>query len=252
MNQRSIRSSGDAARVLLFSMRNIAHHVARCHSYEFEDVICRCEHVDVIGPAAPSGGGNRIGRYVKSVLRGRVGRLDGEFRAGHAYELFFAYCHSVRDLRYVERVEGLYGGCRRRACVIGELWPHMIPNLRASLRMLSTFDCLFSNLESSVDAIQDVTGRPCYFLPFGVDALLFCPYPKNPPRTIDVYNMGRRHEDEHRVLMAQADCGEIFYVVRHGRGLFRARRSRASGPARQLHQAQPLFHRLSGEIQSTS
>ena len=178
VNHTSSRSSGDIARVLLFSMRNIRHHVARCQSYEFEDVICSCETADVIAPAPPRGG--RVGRYVKSIFDGNRPRIDGAIRVDHEYELFFAYCSNVQDLRYVNLIEGLHDRCRRRVCVIGELWPHMLSESRAHLHVLRNFDCIFSNLESSVDAIQDITGRPCYFLPSAVDALLFCPSPEEP------------------------------------------------------------------------
>ena len=81
-----------------------------------------------------------------------------------------------------------------------------------ALKALRNFDQIFSTLSSSVDLIAEATGRPCHFLPLGIDALRFCPFPEKPGRSIDVYNMGRRAKEEHQALLACAERGEMFYV----------------------------------------
>jgi len=211
----SPRSSGTPehpARVLIFSMRNITHHVARCSGYEFEDVVCSCETADIIAPLPSRNSGYNLGRYVKALFGQEPRPINGDLRVDKEYELFFVYCPRDWDLRYVKLIEGLRDKCRRMVCVIGELWPTMIANSEANLRFLRNFDCIFSGLESSVGEIQAITGRPCYFIPWGVDALLFSPYPEDAARTIDVFNMGRRHEGLHRSLMARAAAGKFFYL----------------------------------------
>jgi hypothetical protein len=128
------------------------------------------------------------------------------------YELFFAFCPNSWDLQHLELIEGLRDKCRRLVCVIGEVWPSMLSKSRKSLRVLRDFDDIYSTLQSSIDTIQAFTGQPCHFLPLAADALAFCPYPNTPARTIDVYNIGRRHEAMHQALLARADRGEMFYV----------------------------------------
>jgi len=147
-----------------------------------------------------------------STLRGNAPRLDGPIRVDREYELFFAFCSNPADLRYLSLVEGLHDRCRHTVCVIGEFWASGVAAHRRGLEALRKFDCTFSNLASSVAAIQDATGRPCHSLPLGIDALLFSPYPTDPSRSIDVYNMGRRHETMHQELLSQSERGEIFYI----------------------------------------
>jgi Glycosyl transferases group 1 len=128
------------------------------------------------------------------------------------YDLFFAFCLNPHDLRCLKHIKGLRDQCRRLICVIGELWPARMTECSADLKALQNFDQIFSTLHSSVDLIAEATGRPCHFLPLGIDALRFCPLPDNPARTIDVYSIGRRAEDEHRALLATAERGKMFYA----------------------------------------
>jgi Glycosyl transferases group 1 len=203
----------ETARVLLFSMRNIERHVSRCGGYEFEEVICSCDEADMVAPFPDRPRGNsRIARRISRLLSESGWPIGREMRVSTEYDLFFAFCLSPRDLRYLKRLNGVHHRCRRSVCVIGELWPSRMSEFSKHLQVLRGFDQIFSNLQSSVDLIAQSTGRPCRFLPLGIDALRFCPFPENPTRNIDVFNMGRRVEDEHRALLASAESGEIFYV----------------------------------------
>jgi Glycosyl transferases group 1 len=192
-------------------MRNIARHVARCGDYEFEDVISGCDDADVIAPHPAPPVDNRIVREVDRIL-GRERLIDGAVRADEKYDLFFVFCRNAFDLRFVNRIEGLHENCRQAVCVISELWPSKISEVREHLKVLGRFDHVFANLQTSVGPIEKATGRPCHFLPLGVDALRFAPFPNSPARNIDVYSMGRRPAEEHRALLASAERGEMFYV----------------------------------------
>jgi len=198
--------------VLLFSMRNLTRHVSRCGGYEFEDVICDCDEVDMLAPVARPRGKNRITRSIGAILWERARPFDREIRVAKEYDLFFAFCLNPHDLRHLKHIKGLHDRCRRSVCVIGEIWPSRMAECSGVLKALRDFDQIFSTLHSSVDLIAESTGRPCHFLPLGIDALRFCPFPDNPERSIDVYNMGRRAPDEHRALLACAERGTMFYV----------------------------------------
>src|SRR5262245_8310698 len=210
---RAHHSLQGSARVLLFSMRNLTHHVSRCGGYEFEDVICDSDDVDMLAPVAyQPRGNNRIARRIDAFLWEKGWACNHEIRVVKEYDLFFAFCLNPNDLRYLKRIKGLHDGCRRSVCVIGELWPARMAEYSDALDALLGFDQIFSNLHSSVELIAKATGRPCHFLPLGIDALRFCPFPDNPPRTIDVYSIGRRAADEHRALLGCAERGKMFYV----------------------------------------
>jgi hypothetical protein len=198
--------------VLLFSLRKLTRHVSRCGGYEFEDVICDCDEVDMLAPVARPRGRNRITRSVGAILWERARPFDREIRVAKEYDLFFAFCLNPHDLRHLKHIKGLHDRCRRSVCVIGEIWPARMAECSGVLKALRDFDQIFSNLHSSVDLIAESTGRPCHFMPLGIDALRFCPFPENPERSIDVYNMGRRAPDEHRALLACAERGTMFYV----------------------------------------
>lgn len=203
----------DPARVLLVSMRNMARHVSRCGGYEFEDTIAASDHVDVVAPIAiRRWDQHRLTRYVSQLLGVDERLANVEATADAGYDLFFAMCLDPRDLRYMPRLTPLRARCRQSVCVVGELWLSQLREFGPYLDQLKDFDLLFTNIQSAAEAIQAWTGRPCHYLPLGVDAVRFCPFPGNAPRSIDVYSIGRRIEDEHRVLEACADRGELFYI----------------------------------------
>lgn len=194
-------------------MRNVTRHVSRCSGYEFEDVITRCDNVDLVAPSPPKNDKrNRIGRYIESLVAKDKVRIDHDVIVDKEYDLFFAFCLNPLDVRYLRTIRDLHQRCRRSICVIGELWPSAIEARRRTLQALQGFDQIFCGIESSVEPLRAVTGRPCRFLPLGVDAELFCPFPKAAARHIDVCNIGRRHEGLHHVLRAQADRPEFLYL----------------------------------------
>jgi hypothetical protein len=119
---------------------------------------------------------------------------------------------SPHDLRYVERIEGLRESCRTMVCLFDELWPNETASWRSYLSVARDFDCFFLNTQSSVDITKGVTQKPTEFIPFGVDSLIFCPYPVNPSRSIDVFSIGRRPAAMHQALLACSQRDGSFYV----------------------------------------
>ena len=74
-------------------MRNLTHHVSRGGGYEFEDVICDCDEVDMLAPVAyRPRGKNRITRKIDAILWERRGEFNREIRVATEYDLFFAFC----------------------------------------------------------------------------------------------------------------------------------------------------------------
>jgi hypothetical protein len=52
----------------------------------------------------------------------------------------------------------------------------------------------------------------CVFIPPGVDAIRFCPYPNPPRRAVDVYSIGRRSQATHEKLLRMAAEEDLFYL----------------------------------------
>jgi hypothetical protein len=207
-------SSDRGARVLLFSRRNLNQHVSCCHRYEFEDVIAAADRVDLLAPNRPGQQSEgRIVRYTKRILRSNRPLIDGEIYLNQEYELFVAMCRRPRDLRYVQLINGLHEKCRFSVCLFDEVWPDEIAmSSRSDLEVLRRFDCVFLNVMDGVEPLRQFTERQPQFMPYGVDAASFCPYPDSPTRSIDVLSMGRRPEGIHRALLARAERAGDFYV----------------------------------------
>ncbi len=64
----------------------------------------------------------------------------------------------------------------------------------------------------TVKPLSEQIGCRCVYLPPGVDAILFCPYPEQPKRAIDVYSIGRRSEIMHQKLLGMARETGLFYL----------------------------------------
>jgi hypothetical protein len=95
------------------------------------------------------------------------------------------------------------------------------------IELLKNFDHVFVGVHGSVDAVAKICGRPCTYLPMGVDALAFCPYPNPPFRSIDVCGIGRRSPVTHQALLDFAQKTSLFYYydttqTTSGRGVAKA------------------------------
>lgn len=216
---RPISESG--AQVLLFSSRNLMQHVSFCQRYEFEDLIAEVDNVDLVAPRRPAERSEgRIVRYRNRLLGYNRPVIDGEIRVNKEYDLFFAVVRPG-DLKYMRPIKGLRERCRKLVCLFDELWPDDIPRLlRSDFEFLQGFDYIFSTHVSGADAAKQLIPRPSQFIPGGVDALGFCPYPAKPRRGIDVLSMGRCPAGIHQALLACAEQDGIFYVYDTIRDLY--------------------------------
>jgi len=210
-------------RILMLSQRNLAPVISRCTSYELEDVVCAVDAVDFVAPAYRDLGikiiqpfeilqliVNRLGERTAAVRRLNPGIRSS--RAQGRYDLFFSICQFVTDLPALNALQGWRECSRTAACWIEEIWARDIPRMRSQLALLRQFDYLFVGCRGSVEPLQEATGRPCVYLPPGVDCLRFVPGQLAPPRVIDVYAMGRRHPDTHAALLEWARGGGHFYL----------------------------------------
>jgi hypothetical protein len=128
------------------------------------------------------------------------------------YDLFFTICGYPQDLLMVNAVKNVRGLCRTSVCLLDELWVKDMVKHRHFLRILATFDVVMLYYSQTVTPLGQQVGCKSVYLPPGVDAILFCPYPEPPKRVIDVYSMGRRSERTHQKLLGMAHDHGLFYL----------------------------------------
>ena len=201
-------------RVLMFSLRNIfGKALNRCPLYEFEDIICEIDSVDLLAPKLdPSS--RRASLATRLAYRTPVITLNpGIARPplNGPYDLLVAICAWPQDLIMFNAVSSLKDICKTSVCVLDEFWLKEIPKNRHFLPILAKFDVVV-RLQSKTKPLSELIGRECIYMPPGVDSLLFCPYPDPPERVIDVYSLGRRANLTHQKLLDMTRAGGLFYL----------------------------------------
>jgi hypothetical protein len=215
MRNKSNKILYNKARILMFAQRNIHRKVHfRCNISEFEDLICQMDSVDLIAPQP----GNFF-KYGTRIAQRLAREYGVAFNPGipknkikNNYDLFFAFCQFPKDLLHVESLIGWKDHCKTSICWLGEIWIADIPKSRNYLKILSKFDYVILNLYQSKNPINEIIGNKCIVLPPGVDSILFCPYPDEPKRVIDVYSIGRRSEQTHQALLKMFSENKVLYI----------------------------------------
>jgi hypothetical protein len=201
----------------MLTLRRFKKIVARCSEYEFEDVICGVEDVDM---CVPEPGAlfsfrqrivNRLWRHVSPAFAFLNPGLR-KVRLTRDYDLFIVVCMRPWDLPYINSIKGWRQKCKTAVCWLDEIWAGEIREFKNLLVTLSEFDFVVTSCSGSVQALQEQIQRPCYFMPGATNAIRFSPYPNPPVRSVDVYNIGRRSPVTHQALLKMAEQNLIFYI----------------------------------------
>lgn len=216
MLENSNFSSKKSSRILMLSQRELYDHVEYCSKYEFEDNIRDFDAVDMVAPANSYDLSQKIYKLVKRVTNSSqfansIKPDPNPFYLDKEYELFFAVCQSPWEAISLNSIKGWRKKCHKAVCYIEELWNKDIQGWKPLLELLKDFDHIFMGLSHGTEAVADIIQRPCTYLPSGVDAIKFCPYPLFPHRNIDVCNIGRRSPVTHKALLELAEQRQIFY-----------------------------------------
>jgi hypothetical protein len=204
-------------KVLSLSQRRIADLVAYCVNYEFEDTFAALTDATRIDStnfpslefsrrayklARLTGVPPKLARPVTPVPRG-AHVLETE------YELFFPTFNNTHELYSLATIPNWRQRSRKAACFIMEIWSDMLPGYLVEL--LNDFDHIFVGCRNSVQAVGQMTGRPCSYLPLAADVLRFSPASPDAIRPIDVSYIGRRSEVTHRAIIEYARGRDFFY-----------------------------------------
>jgi hypothetical protein len=203
-------------RVLMLSQRKLKEVITACIGYEFEDIICKIDAVDLVTPEKSYKFSNRVFHQVRRIsgstklaeaLKPEPNRFDVE----REYELLFVACQYAKEIPAISSLKGWRKRCKKAVCYILEIWERDIHDCEPLLQLLKDFDHVFIGHYHGTQEISNIIDRPCTYLPFGVDAIKFCPYPQSPQRSIDVSYIGRRSAVTHKALLTLAEQNQIFY-----------------------------------------
>ncbi len=215
INQGGSSNTSADPRICILSLRNARRLVSRCADYEFEDVICKIDDAELLTPKATrmfTIGQKLTNRLARHAHVARYNPGLGKLHFNRTYDLFFMKCLFASDLLLLNSVKGWKQRCRTTVCWLAEIWAGELHKLTGHLRILSQFDYVVLNCDASVGPVQEVIGRPCFYILPGVDAIRFCPYPNPPIRSIDIYSLGRKSLVTHQSLLKMAEQGRIFYI----------------------------------------
>lgn len=218
--------SRPGARVFTLSERAIHDRVYHCLQYEWEDLIGEWDSVDTFLPAHSfnlSRGLYTLANYatrsarVASIITPHLDSCS----LTQKYDLFFIICTDIFELIAITSVKNWRTKCRNAVCYLNECWDEgWLKGREFLLHPLKEFDHIFLATRSSVEAVAKITGRPCSYLPLGVDAVKFAPFPVAPERSINIWNLGRRSSVTHQALLKLAERKEWLYsfdTVRNGK-----------------------------------
>ena len=216
-----LHASHSKPRVAIYSLRNMENHVSRACGYTFEDVIAsEIDEVDIIAPDFKSGkkmshkanvwAARKFGHGV-AVSQGNVG-LEQD------YDLFFFNPAQPRDLVYLNSLKNWRQHSKTAVCWLQELWINEFHSVGRLLDILEQFDHVVCTFFHTAEYLREHISKPVTHLSWGVDTKLFCPYPFEPDRAIDVCAVGEVHPVMHQQLIQHADrTGQYYqYSTVHG------------------------------------
>lgn len=209
--------SSSPPRVLLFSQRQFDRMVYQCWKYEFEDVICEVDSVDLVAP--PRKAESRLGSLRRRAFdksRVSVGLLPEvvteEVEVTREYDLFFAAFSFPAEAGSLRNLKGWRERSRQAACFLNEVWTKDTKVLKAYAPILRQFDHVFLHVGASLPLVASILGRPCHLIHVATDTLRFCPFPDPPARVVDCYSFGRRISPIHQGLLQIAARKPFFYL----------------------------------------
>jgi hypothetical protein len=207
----------DDSRILVLSEREVQHHVAYSCLYEFEDIISHLDAVDLYAPPEPFDRSIQVYKWVKRFTRSwrfanAVRPNPNAIRLNQDYDLFFVILANPEKVLNIDSIRNWRKRSKKAVCYLVEAWQTYIDQgWKPLLEFLKEFDHIFLGVHHAVETVAKITGRPCSYLPPGVDAIKFCPYPAVPERSVDISYIGRRSPITHQALLSLAEQGVYNY-----------------------------------------
>jgi hypothetical protein len=208
---------------LIVSMRELHYDAFRSPEFEFEDAICNFSKVELILPKLNSSLNHKYTEYSKRLVNylaiksGQKELLNSGCTPYHIernYDLLFFVCQYFWDIITINSIDGWRDKCKKAVAWIDEIWIKELSDrkIKLCIELLQNFDYIFTTNSASAKEIVTLTNQPCYSLPYGIDAIKFCPFPNPTPRNIDIYSIGRRSPIAHQSLLEFAEDKNLLYL----------------------------------------
>ncbi|MEO0434922.1 MAG: glycosyltransferase family 1 protein, partial [Cyanobacteria bacterium J06656_5] len=128
----------------------------------------------------------RVAKYAtrSDRIASSVSPFPTEILLENEYDFLFAVLDNPWQMHLLESIKNWRDKCRYKACYIMETWKPSFDDWRLAYEPFKNFDQIFSGTVHCVEALAKATGVPCGYLPPGVNALKFCPYPNPLQRVI--------------------------------------------------------------------
>ncbi|MBF2002655.1 MAG: glycosyltransferase [Synechococcales cyanobacterium M58_A2018_015] len=209
--------TNENSRVLILSNRGLEHHVADSCLYEFEDIIAEVDCADFFIPTQSYDRSRKVFNGIQKITRSRsLARVlspdPNATTLDRDYDLLFMIAASPSRIFPIRSLKNWRQRSQKAVCYLVEIWQELIEQRwQPHIELLREFDHIFVGVHHAVDLVAELTGRPCSYLPPGVDTVTFCPYPLLPRRHIDVAYIGRRSSVTHESLLSLAEAGRLHY-----------------------------------------
>ncbi|MEA5570619.1 glycosyltransferase [Calothrix sp. UHCC 0171] len=207
-------------RILIASMRKMHLEAFRSPEFEFEDLICQLDHVDILLPQFDYSRSQKTKKRLANYLALKTNRKELlnsgciPTKVSKNYDLFFFICQGCWDITTINSIQGWRNQCQKSVAWVDEIWIKELSDRKTKLcvELLQSFDYIFTPHNESAKAVANLTNRPCYSLAYGIDAIKFCPFPNPKPRNIDIYSIGRRSPIVHQSLLKFAEDKNLLYL----------------------------------------
>lgn len=211
-----VNDNHQASRILVVSVRGFRFQVSNCIIYEFEDVLCHLEDAELYAPTDEFEVARKIYRIAKYVtgsncIASTIAPFPNEIILEKDYDLLVVVCDNPWQMHVLESIKNWRDKCRHKACYIIEMWKTNFDDWRLIHEPFQNFDRIFTSIFHCVKLLTNATGVPCEYIPPGIDALKFCPYPEPPQRSIDISCIGRRSPQVHNALLQYSQQRKLFY-----------------------------------------
>src|SRR5579871_919975 len=211
-------SAARRPRICLPTSRNLSRKTFQCGTFEAQDVLSEIDDVQLVAYEATPNFAFRSKLQRRLLYRDFTKQLI-HFNPGvkevtleQDYDLFAVVCQNYWDLPYLNAIRDWTSHCRVSVCWLDEMWVYELRRYYHWIHILNQFDYVFLSQRGSVGAVSKALGRQCHWLPGGVDAFRFSPFPNPPERKVDLYSMGRRWEGIHHSLLQLSRQEDFFYV----------------------------------------
>jgi hypothetical protein len=211
------KSSSKEARICIPTITS-ARKAFHCGLLEAQDVLAETDAVEFANLEPTKAFESRKSFLRRWLYHDRSRRLAflnpglRPIRLKRDYDLLILVCPSWSDVFHINAIQGWKDRCRTTVCWIDELYAESVPEYKYWLPFLQRFDHVILGMHASTGPVSDAIGKPCHYVPGGIDALRFSPYPNPPKRVVDIYSIGRRWPEIHRALAKHAREEQLFYL----------------------------------------